>query len=140
MMMENWMRNCPYCFLRWTKSKEDIIEPDTRGDPGSPLRWTCKSVCNITIPHFEWIVLPLPSRRAKIIESKWMRGPRSGRNRLCLGSIDKEQNINIPRESFTTREGQPSESLNFLSTKWTKMGLAALFHFMKQVSPSIVRS
>ncbi len=26
---------------------EDIIEPDTRGDPESPLRWTCKSVRNI---------------------------------------------------------------------------------------------
>lgn len=27
---------------------EEIIEPDTRGDPESPLRWTCKSVRNIT--------------------------------------------------------------------------------------------
>jgi transposase len=27
---------------------ESIIEPDTRGDPESPLRWTCKSVRNIT--------------------------------------------------------------------------------------------
>ena len=27
---------------------EDIIEPDTRGDPESPLRWTCKSVRNIS--------------------------------------------------------------------------------------------
>jgi transposase len=26
---------------------EDLIEPDTRGDPESPLRWTCKSVRNI---------------------------------------------------------------------------------------------
>ena len=26
---------------------EQIIEPDTRGDPESPLRWTCKSVRNI---------------------------------------------------------------------------------------------
>lgn len=26
---------------------EEIIEPDTRGDPESPLRWTCKSVRNI---------------------------------------------------------------------------------------------
>jgi transposase len=26
---------------------ENIIEPDTRGDPESPLRWTCKSVRNI---------------------------------------------------------------------------------------------
>lgn len=27
---------------------EDIIDPDTRGDPESPLRWTCKSVRNIS--------------------------------------------------------------------------------------------
>ena len=27
---------------------EALIEPDTRGDPESPLRWTCKSVRNIT--------------------------------------------------------------------------------------------
>lgn len=27
---------------------EEIVEPDTRGDPKSPLRWTCKSVRNIT--------------------------------------------------------------------------------------------
>ena len=27
---------------------EDIIEPNTRGDPESPLRWTCKSVRNIS--------------------------------------------------------------------------------------------
>lgn len=27
---------------------EDIVEPDTRGDPESPLRWTCKSVRNIS--------------------------------------------------------------------------------------------
>lgn len=27
---------------------EEIIEPDTRGDPESPLRWTCKSVRNIS--------------------------------------------------------------------------------------------
>jgi transposase len=27
---------------------EDIIEPDTRGNPESPLRWTCKSVRNIS--------------------------------------------------------------------------------------------
>ena len=27
---------------------EAIIEPDTRGDPESPLRWTCKSVRNIS--------------------------------------------------------------------------------------------
>lgn len=27
---------------------ESIIEPDTRGDPESPLRWTCKSVRNIS--------------------------------------------------------------------------------------------
>lgn len=27
---------------------EDIIEPDVRGDPESPLRWTCKSVRNIS--------------------------------------------------------------------------------------------
>jgi transposase len=27
---------------------EEIVEPDTRGDPESPLRWTCKSVRNIT--------------------------------------------------------------------------------------------
>jgi transposase len=27
---------------------EDLIEPDTRGDPESPLRWTCKSVRNIS--------------------------------------------------------------------------------------------
>jgi transposase len=26
---------------------QEIIEPDTRGDPESPLRWTCKSVRNI---------------------------------------------------------------------------------------------
>lgn len=26
---------------------EEIIEPDTRGDPETPLRWTCKSVRNI---------------------------------------------------------------------------------------------
>ena len=26
---------------------ENLIEPDTRGDPESPLRWTCKSVRNI---------------------------------------------------------------------------------------------
>ncbi len=26
---------------------EEIIEPETRGDPESPLRWTCKSVRNI---------------------------------------------------------------------------------------------
>ncbi len=26
----------------------EIIEPDTRGDPESPLRWTCKSVRNIS--------------------------------------------------------------------------------------------
>lgn len=30
------------------KCIEDIIEPDTRGDPESPLRWTCKSVRNIS--------------------------------------------------------------------------------------------
>jgi transposase len=29
------------------KLLEEIIEPDTRGDPESPLRWTCKSVRNI---------------------------------------------------------------------------------------------
>jgi len=27
---------------------EEIIEPDARGDPESPLRWTCKSVRNIS--------------------------------------------------------------------------------------------
>jgi len=27
---------------------ENLIEPDTRGDPESPLRWTCKSVRNIS--------------------------------------------------------------------------------------------
>ena len=27
---------------------EDLIEPETRGDPESPLRWTCKSVRNIS--------------------------------------------------------------------------------------------
>jgi transposase len=27
---------------------EEMIEPDTRGDPESPLRWTCKSVRNIS--------------------------------------------------------------------------------------------
>ena len=27
---------------------EEIIEPDTRGDPETPLRWTCKSVRNIS--------------------------------------------------------------------------------------------
>lgn len=27
---------------------EDLIEPGTRGDPESPLRWTCKSVRNIS--------------------------------------------------------------------------------------------
>ena len=26
---------------------EEIVEPDTRGDPESPLRWTCKSLRNI---------------------------------------------------------------------------------------------
>jgi transposase len=31
-----------------TKILLDIIEPETRGDPESPLRWTCKSVRNIT--------------------------------------------------------------------------------------------
>jgi len=30
------------------KCIEEIIEPDTRGDPESPLRWTCKSVRNIS--------------------------------------------------------------------------------------------
>jgi transposase len=30
------------------KILEEIIEPDTRGDPETPLRWTCKSVRNIT--------------------------------------------------------------------------------------------
>ncbi len=29
------------------QSIEQIIEPDSRGDPESPLRWTCKSVRNI---------------------------------------------------------------------------------------------
>lgn len=27
---------------------EDLIEPETRGDPETPLRWTCKSVRNIS--------------------------------------------------------------------------------------------
>ena len=27
---------------------DDLIEPDTRGDPESPLRWTCKSTKNIS--------------------------------------------------------------------------------------------
>jgi len=27
---------------------EDIVEPDSRGDPESPLQWTCKSVRNIS--------------------------------------------------------------------------------------------
>ena len=27
---------------------EEIVEPDSRGDPESPLRWTCKSVRNIS--------------------------------------------------------------------------------------------
>lgn len=31
-----------------TSILQEIIEPDTRGDPESPLRWTCKSVRNIT--------------------------------------------------------------------------------------------
>ena len=26
---------------------ESLIEPTTRGDPGSPLRWTCKSIRNL---------------------------------------------------------------------------------------------
>ena len=26
---------------------EEIVEPDVRGDPETPLRWTCKSVRNI---------------------------------------------------------------------------------------------
>ena len=30
------------------KTIEDVIEPATRGDPESPLRWTCKSVRNIS--------------------------------------------------------------------------------------------
>jgi transposase len=30
-----------------TKILQDIIEPETRGDPENPLRWTCKSVRNI---------------------------------------------------------------------------------------------
>ena len=29
------------------QSIEQIIEPDSRGDPESPLPWTCKSVRNI---------------------------------------------------------------------------------------------
>jgi len=33
--------------LRLTKILQEIIEPDTRGDPQTPLRWTCKSVRNI---------------------------------------------------------------------------------------------
>jgi hypothetical protein len=32
---------------RLTKILEEIIEPETRGDPETPLRWTCKSVRNI---------------------------------------------------------------------------------------------
>ncbi len=32
---------------RLTRIIEEIIEPETRGDPESPLRWTCKSVRNI---------------------------------------------------------------------------------------------
>jgi hypothetical protein len=28
---------------RLVPALEALIDPDTRGDPGSPLRWTCKS-------------------------------------------------------------------------------------------------
>ena len=35
-------------YLKLKLILEEIIEPDTRGDPESPLRWTCKSVRNIT--------------------------------------------------------------------------------------------
>ncbi len=35
-------------FPQLEKCIEDIIEPDIRGDPESPLRWTCKSVRNIS--------------------------------------------------------------------------------------------
>ena len=28
---------------RWVRALEALIDPDTRGDPMSPLRWTCKS-------------------------------------------------------------------------------------------------
>jgi transposase len=31
-----------------TKILQEIIEPETRGDPENPLRWTCKSVRNIS--------------------------------------------------------------------------------------------
>ena len=30
-----------------TRILQEIVEPDTRGDPESPLRWTCRSVRNI---------------------------------------------------------------------------------------------
>ena len=30
---------------------EQLIEPLTRGDPESPLRWTCKSACANWPPH-----------------------------------------------------------------------------------------
>jgi hypothetical protein len=30
-------------FPRWGKTLESLVEPLTRGDPESPLRWTCKS-------------------------------------------------------------------------------------------------
>jgi len=30
------------------KILEDLVEPETRGDPESPLKWTCKSVRNIS--------------------------------------------------------------------------------------------
>lgn len=28
---------------------ETLVEPTTRGDPQSPLRWTCKSVQRLTV-------------------------------------------------------------------------------------------
>jgi hypothetical protein len=34
----------------WVEALERMVAPATRGDPMSPLRWTCKSTRNLTTP------------------------------------------------------------------------------------------
>ena len=39
---------------------ESLVEPDTRGDPESPLRWTIKSLRQLAGEHLSLIHIPSP--------------------------------------------------------------------------------
>jgi hypothetical protein len=48
-----------------------LVEPDARGDPMSPLRWTCKGIVTATVFTGQYLTL----RTSRFQQSQWVSEP-----------------------------------------------------------------